>query len=343
MTLRGDDGAVELDAADLEDIASSFVALCHDAPSLIPNPMELPDGDEVREADRLSARDRLDATDMPERVRGFVDAMCSGISSRPNDEVGYLTIAKAFALANFDRDLMLAANVAFTIEGGTDALVDAIAADVPGEIRTGVKVEVLSQALDEVVVRTSDRETVASAVVVAVPANTLGSIAFDPALSATKAEAARRGIGGLGVKVWAKLAAGSGGRSASAPDRFPLTFVETAGPSPDGGTVVVGFGPSAAALPPTDADLVAKAFEEMLPGAIVEEVGGHDWVNDPFSRGTWAAPRPDTWIRWLPEIDRPEGRIAFAGADLARGWQGYLDGAIETGLRAARETDAMLA
>jgi pseudooxynicotine oxidase len=80
----------------------------------------------------------------------------------------------------------------------------------------------------------------------------------------------------------------------------------------------------------------------MLPGEVVEEVGGHDWVDDPFARGTWAAHRPDTWIRWLPEIDRPEGRIAFAGADIARGWQGYLDGAIETGLRAAREADAIL-
>jgi monoamine oxidase len=342
-TLRGDDDAVELQASDFEDIAAAFVALCHDAPSLIPNPMVPPDGDEVREADRLSARDRLDATDMPERARGFVDAMCSGMSSRPNDEVGYLTIAKTFALASFDRDLMLAANVAFTIEGGTRALVDAIAADVAGDIRTGMPVEAISQDGDGVIVRTDAGATVASAAVVAVPANTLGSIAFEPSLSATKADAAQRGIGGLGVKVWAKLAGGSWPGSASAPDRYPLTFVETAGPTPDGGTVVVGFGPSATALPLADADLVAKAIEEMLPGAVVEEVGGHDWVDDPFSRGTWAAHRPDTWIRWLPEIDRPEGRITFAGGDIARGWQGYLDGAIETGLRAARETDAILA
>jgi pseudooxynicotine oxidase len=341
-TLRGDDGVVELDGTDFEDVASSFEALCRDAPSLIPNPMAPPEGDEVRAADRLSARDRLDATDMPSRVRGFVDAMCAGISSRPNDEVGYLTIAKTFALASFDRDLMLAANVAFTIEGGTSALVEAIADDVRGEIRTGRPVEAISQDGGEVLVRTSEGETVASAAVVAVPENTLGAIAFEPGLSATKVDAAERGIGGLGVKVWAKLAGGSWRGSASAPDRFPLTFVEAAGPTPDGGTAVVGFGPSAAAVPLADPDLVAKEIEEMLPGEVVEEVGGHDWVDDPFSRGTWAAHRPDTWIRWLPEIDRPEGRIAFAGADIARGWQGYLDGAIETGLSAAREADAIL-
>lgn len=343
VTLRDDDGAVELEERDFEDITASFAALCHDAPSLLPNPMVAPEGDDVRGADRLSARDRLDATDIPDRIRGFVDAMCSGMSSRPNDEVGYLTIAKTFALASFDRELMLAANASFTIEGGTKALVDAIAADVRGEIRTGTPVEAISQDGHDVIVRTSEGETNASAVVVAVPMNTLSSIGFERGLSATKADAAQRGVGGLGVKVWAKLAGGSSDALVSAPDRFPLTFVETVGPTPDGGTLVVGFGPSAAALPLADAELVAKAIEEMLPGAVVKEVGGHDWVDDPFSRGTWAANRPDTWVRWLPEIDRPEGRITFAGGDIARGWQGYLDGAIETGLRAARETDAILA
>jgi monoamine oxidase len=33
---------------------------------------------------------------------------------------------------------------------------------------------------------------------------------------------------------------------------------------------------------------------------------------------------------------------AFAGSDIARGWGSYLDGAIETGLRAGREIEAIL-
>jgi monoamine oxidase len=167
-------------------------------------------------------------------------------------------------------------------------------------------------------------------------------VRFDPELSDTKQEAAREGVVSLGVKIWAKLAGGFPSVFAAAPDRFPLSFIETFGSTTDGGTVVVGFGPSAAALSLSDPALVTRAIEELLPGAHVEEVGGHDWVGDPFARETWATYGPGTWLRWVPELERLEGRIAFAGSDIARGWGSYMDGAIETGLRAGREIGAIL-
>ncbi len=74
----------------------------------------------------------------------------------------------------------------------------------------------------------------------------------------------------------------------------------------------------------------------------MEEVGGHDWVRDPLAGETWASYGPGRSLRWLPELERPEGRVAFAGGDFARGWGSYMDGAIETGLRASREVEAIL-
>ena len=94
--------------------------------------------------------------------------------------------------------------------------------------------------------------------------------------------------------------------------------------------------------PLSEPEPVARAIEDLLPGARVEEVGGHDWVRDPFARETWATYGPGTWLRWVPELERMEGRIAFAGSDIARGWGSYMDGAIETGLRAGREIEAIL-
>jgi monoamine oxidase len=157
-----------------------------------------------------------------------------------------------------------------------------------------------------------------------------------------KQEATAEGPVSLGIKMWAKLAGGFHAMFAAAPDRFPLSFVETFGSTPDGGTVVLGFGPSAEALSPSGPDSVAGAIEDVLPGARVEEIGGHDWVQDPFARETWATYAPGTWLRWLPELERVEGRIAFAGSDIAGGWGSYMDGAIETGLRGGREIEAIL-
>jgi monoamine oxidase len=215
-------------------------------------------------------------------------------------------------------------------------------ADLPADVHLGTRVDEIAQSDGGVTLQTSEGERTASAAIVAVPVNTLGLVHFDPELSETKREATREGVVSLGVKIWAKLGGGFPSVFSAAPDRFPLSFVETFASTPDGGTVVVGFGPSAAALSPSDPEAVARAIEDLLPGAPVEEIGGHDWVQDPFAGETWATYSPGTWLRWLPELERREGRVAFAGSDIARGWGSYMDGAIETGLRASREIEAIL-
>ncbi|GAB4529487.1 MAG: hypothetical protein OHK0046_49440 [Anaerolineae bacterium] len=66
------------------------------------------------------------------------------------------------------------------------------------------------------------------------------------------------------------------------------------------------------------------------------EVYGHNWAADPFALGTWANLRPGQ-AALLRDMEAPENRLHVASADIARGWRGYIDGAIESGLRAARQ------
>ena len=40
------------------------------------------------------------------------------------------------------------------------------------------------------------------------------------------------------------------------------------------------------------------------------------------------------YTRYHDEMRRPEGAVLLAGSDLANGWAGFIDGAIESGLRA---------
>ena len=64
------------------------------------------------------------------------------------------------------------------------------------------------------------------------------------------------------------------------------------------------------------------------------------WESDPFARGGYAyfAPSFDPALReWLA---RPAGRLFFAGEHTSIRWQGYMNGAVESGRRAAAEIAA---
>ena len=307
--------------------------------------MTIPRGDLAEAADLESVADRIAATGLPPDERAMVESLGAGLASTTCDRTGYLWgYAKAYALAGYGAEGLFAVNGAYTISGGTRALVEAIAADTPAAFRLGSVVTSVTHEEGTVTASTADGEDVtASTLVVALPVNALGNVRFSPELSPIKREAMETGLAGRGVKVWAKLAPGFASVAASAPDAYPLSFIESYAGTPDGGQVVVGFGPSAEGLPMSDHGAVAAAIEGMLPGARVEDIGGHDWTNDPFCRETWATYAPGTYLRWMPELARMEGRIAFAGADVALGWGGYIDGAIETGLRAAREVETDLA
>jgi monoamine oxidase len=64
------------------------------------------------------------------------------------------------------------------------------------------------------------------------------------------------------------------------------------------------------------------------------------WEDDPWAKGGYAYFAPDykPGIRhWLA---RRFGRIFFAGEHTSVKWQGYMNGAVESGLRAAEEIAA---
>lgn len=65
------------------------------------------------------------------------------------------------------------------------------------------------------------------------------------------------------------------------------------------------------------------------------------WDDDPWARGGYAyfdTSYDPLWRAWLA---RPAGRIVFAGEHTSIRFQGYMNGAIETGLRAAAEIAAL--
>ena len=104
----------------------------------------------------------------------------------------------------------------------------------------------------------------------------------------------------------------------------------------DGTQMLIGFGRDASESDATDVARVQRDMDAIMPGFEVVEVTAHDWLADEFANGTWAIHRPGWYMSYHREMQRPEGRVVLAGSDFADGWSGFIDGAIESGLRTGK-------
>lgn len=84
--------------------------------------------------------------------------------------------------------------------------------------------------------------------------------------------------------------------------------------------------------------LVLDQMQKVHPDIVKFYEGGitKSWQNDPWSRGAYSKFLPGQIHAWLPEISRPEGRVHFAGEHTSI-YSGSMEGAIESGARAAKE------
>src|SRR5699024_8300458 len=107
-------------------------------------------------------------------------------------------------------------------------------------------------------------------------------------------------------------------------------------------SVLVGFGPDHTALDTSDLAAVQEAVDVIRPGLTVTAATSHDWMADPLSQNTWMTHRPGQLTRDLEELQQPHGRVHFATTDNANLWGGFIDGAIESGLREAGRVASVL-
>jgi monoamine oxidase len=64
----------------------------------------------------------------------------------------------------------------------------------------------------------------------------------------------------------------------------------------------------------------------------------HDWSDSPWTRGCpVGSPTPGTLLELGPVLREPVGRIHWAGTETSTFWNGYMDGAVRSGERAAGE------
>jgi monoamine oxidase len=92
----------------------------------------------------------------------------------------------------------------------------------------------------------------------------------------------------------------------------------------------------------TDHAEIERGLRQFVPDARVVAVDAHDWTKDPLFNGAWMSPRVGQISRSHSKLSEPHGRVFFAGSDVSLEWPSYIEGAVETGARAAREVSLLL-
>jgi monoamine oxidase len=275
--------------------------------------------------------------ELSDEERDVLTGLWTSTCSTSCEEAGFATMLRWSALCQWSYSLLLEATSRYKFKDGTRSLIDAMISDGKPEVRISAPVERVDQDGEQVVITTYEGERISSsAAVITVPLNVLADVEFSPPLSPGKQSAASERQASRGVKVWALLRGDQEDFYGVTPGPAPLTWVQT-DIRLDSGLLLVGFGPDANLLDMNDPIAVQSAVREFLPEAEVLAVRGHDWVADPYSQGLWPIFRPFQLTRYLKELQRPEGRLFFAGSETANGWNGFIDGAIESGLRVGHE------
>jgi monoamine oxidase len=236
------------------------------------------------------------------------------------------------------------------IAGGTQAIATKLAGELGRRVilRSPVRRIVTQPGYVDVI---SDRYVNrARRVIVALPPALAGRIQYDPVLPAARDGLTQRMPQGALVKVQAIYerpfwrADGLNGSSTS--DTGPLNVTFDSSPQSGSPGALLGFagGDEARRFSRLPADerkgaalgSLARAFgsQALNPIDYIES----DWSSEPYSRGgpVGIAP-PGLLTTYGRALREPVDRLHWAGTETSGYWNGYMDGAVRSGERAARE------
>lgn len=242
----------------------------------------------------------------------------------------------------------------YAVKGGNDLLPKAFAARLSDKIRYGspvVKIEHDPQSVRVSFLQAGSPQTItADRLVCAIPFSVLRHIEVSPRFSPEK----QRAIEELPYTSVARVYLQSRkrfwieqGLEGNAYTDLPImTVLDSTYNQPGARGILQSYmaGPQARhATAMKEAERISFTLEQMekvYPGMRENFEGGASkcWDTDEWARGDYAWFKPGQLSSLTPHIARPEGRTHFAG-EHASAWPGWMQGALESGHRAAREVN----
>jgi monoamine oxidase len=304
----------------------------------------------VSDLARRSVADWLEESNADGELRATVLGLRGFFLADP-DQLSLLAVVDQFAASEPPSAARMS-----RIDGGNDKLAAAMAASLNGSIRLGTELVAIGHRGRSVRASVRQHQRMSQVncdyLVLALPATIVRRIPITPALPSQQHDAiaqlgygrATRTLLQFSRRFWR-----APGRPRAFGSSLPIGAVWEANEEQRGRSGILSLLAGGSASDETG-EIVARDG----PGALVSSLdwlGGKGaellasrqvvWETEPWSRGGYAYidPSYDPALRnWLA---RPCGRLFFAGEHTSVVWQGYMNGAVESGRRAAAEVLAV--
>jgi len=239
---------------------------------------------------------------------------------------------------------------ACSVEGGLSQMCERIAAELNGSIRLNSAVKKISQLRESVTVQTMTHSYSAKKVIVAVPPVLASQISFTPSLPPKRDKLLQKMPMGSAIKTFAIYKKpfwrekGFSGKVVN--DTGLVRLIYDASPHDDSYGVLLAFllGKSVIHIEKTSETWLADSVLSTLAKFFGEEARKpeefifYNWNEDPWARGGYAGYMPPGVMTTVGDtLQDPSGHIYWAGTETSVKWNGYIEGAIQSGLRAANQ------
>jgi monoamine oxidase len=258
-----------------------------------------------------------------------------------------IEVSSAYPAADLDASVLAETGAGFGrfdtfgVAGGNGRLAEALAAPLGPALLLGTPVETIAWGKRSVSIRGPGLELWAERAVVAAPAPATLALGFDPPLPEAKARALAAVRHGQAAKLHLPLRAAA---EPSAVLAVPARYWSYTQLGPDGTPA-----PFAAAFAGTPGALErlriwagaatwAAAVAALRPELELDLAAPllSTWHDDPWAHGAYSARSRSSPLD-PGELARPVGPLAFAGEQTAGEWHGLMEGALRSGVRAARD------
>ncbi len=271
----------------------------------------------------LRLRDLMDSTDFGESIRhvSAFAALAEYAESSPKNEMDY------------------------KMTGGNSRLAEEFARRIGADnIKLGTLVTEVNQSRGTVTVKTATESYKADAVICTAPIQSLLKIKFNPPLPPTQVEAAEK-------LTYARICKNSVlcARRFWKDENFSMVSDVTSHyyfhgtqnqPGTEGILTSYAIGEKADILASQSDErrlrIITNDLTDLDKNApnLARGIASYAWQRDKYTDGAYALYKPGQWFGIRPILQRPHGKVFFAGEHLAD-WQGFMEGAIETGEAAA--------